>query len=135
LKEQVKNAVVEAVGRTAAEAAEAALRALFGVGLQVPLRRPASSPTADDDWEDGPSRDPLDPWAEIPVDDSDYPRDDVAANSRRAVGVVSPDGGWSWRVVVVTALHGIVWWLKRHAPCSLVTAAAAVAGAALLLLD
>jgi hypothetical protein len=136
LKGQVKDAVVEAVGRTAAEAAEAALRALFGVGLQVPARRPASPPAAYDDWVDGPSRDPLDPWAEAPDDDAGYPRDDVAATLRRAAEVAPPPrDAWSWWAVVVTVLHGIAWGLRRHAPGSLVTAAAAVAGAALLLLD
>jgi hypothetical protein len=120
LKEQVQDAVVEAVGRTTADAAEAALRRLFGIGLPRPIALPT--------WSDADDPDP-DAWDEPPpgIDPPSAPT--PAPPARR------PAPGWSWRPVLVAALHAVAWWLRRHAAGPVVAAAAVVFGATVCLLD
>jgi len=116
LKAHVRGNVVEAAGRTVAEAAEAALRRLFAVG-----RPPDPAPHwAHPGW--GPADDPDDPWDAAGRDG------DLDPAPRRTLP------RWSWRAVAVAGLHTLAWWLRR-APSPFLAAAATVAGAALLLLD
>ena len=102
VRDQVRDAVIEAVGRTAAEAAEAALRHLFGVG-----RPPVPDPDRYAGWESS-----IDPWP----------------------GPPRPAPPRSWRAALSAGLHALAWWLRRG-PGPALAAAAAVAGAAVLLLD
>ena len=116
LKEQVRLGVIEAVGRTAAEAAEVALRAAFGVARRYDPAPP--------DW-------PPDEFA-------DDPDDECEAIERRPAPppVVAPARPrWSWRLTATAALQGLSWWLRRQAPQPLAAAVAALIGAALVLLD
>jgi hypothetical protein len=120
LKEQVQDGVVETVSRTAAEAAEAALRRLFDIGHPRPIAAPA--------WSDADDPGP-DAWDETPHGIGP-PSAPVPAPPVRRHGL-----GWSWRAVLVAALHAVAWWLRRRAAGPVVAAAAVVLGATVCLLD
>jgi hypothetical protein len=116
LKGQVRLAVIEAVSRTAAEAAEVALRSAFGVARRYDPGEPEWPP---DEFDDDPA--------------GEYVTAERRVVAARAAEPARPR--WPWRVIALAALQGLSWWVRRRVPQPLATAAVALIGAALVLLD
>lgn len=109
LREQVRLGVIEAVGRTTAEAVEWLLQAAVGVA-----RRP-------------------EPTGRHPPDDFD----DAAVEAYRPRPPVTqpPRPAWVWRTALVTALHAAGEWLRHRVSPPVAAVATALIGAAVVLLD
>ena len=115
-RDEIRRGIVEAVGRTAAEAAEGTLAELIGRWRPALETQPREiyEPRWDDDYDDGDDEDDPEPEPEEAV---------IARAPRR------------WRALFVAALHGLAWWLPRRCPNPVVAAAAAIVGAVVLLID
>ena len=113
VRAEIRHSIVEAVSRTAAEAAEGTLAELIGRWQPVLETQPRAiyEPRWDDDDEDD---DDPEPEPEEPV---------IPPAPRR------------WRALLVAALHGLAWLLPRQCTSPAVATAAAIVGAVVLLLD
>ena len=122
VRAEIRRSIVEAVSRTAAEAAEGTLVRLVG-RWQFPaeLRWADAEPPPPPVY--GPRREFYDePEVEEPEELAE-PEERVAPPKRR------------WRTILVAALHGLAWLLPRQCTSPAVATAAALVGAVVLLLD
>ncbi len=125
VRDEIRRGIVEAVGRTAAEAAEGALSELIG-RWQPPAQAPAPAPAPR--WHS----DDFDPDGEIegdPDDDRDEPEEPEEPELLPA----PPAQCW-WKVALVAGLNGLAWWLPRRGANPALTTAASLLSAAVLLL-
>ena len=125
VRDGIRRGIVEAVGRTAAEAAEGTLAELIG-RWQPPAAAPPPAP--------GPRRhsDDFDP-DDDPDDDREEAEEPEEPETPPALP--APPAQCWWKVALVAGLNGLAWWLPRRGASPALATAASLLSAAVLLLS
>ena len=132
VRDEIRRGIVEAVGRTAAEAAEGALSELIG-RWQPPATAPP--PPLPPRWH----FDDFDPDGQFEDDPDDefegLEEREEAEDAKESVALPARPAQCWWKVALVAGLNGLAWWLPRRGASPALATAASLLSAAVLLIN